>query len=410
MRFLDKDGLQHFYDKLKVKLSSLDTEITNIQNGNISIDWSKITNAPTKLSQFTNDAGYVTNKTVDLSSKQDKLVSGTNIKTINNQSLLGSGNITISSGLSNSEINSLITKALESYTPTSNFATINGSKITDGGNITISGGGGTADSVAWGNITGKPSFATVATSGDYSDLSGTPDLSSYATKEYVTNAINNASISGGDVDLSNYVTFDDYANSTYAGVIKTNYSQNGKNYPVKVDSSGNAYVYVPWVAAESSGGGDGDTTYTLSKSGSTITLTASDGTTSSVTDSNTTYSNATTSAAGLMSASDKSNLDTVVSKVNNISSGANKVAWKQNVTSGTQIATITIDGTSTAVYAPAATAGTTYSGSSAGSNATPDTTSNGAITVSGTTISTTATADCAIPTATITSLCSSILS
>lgn len=123
-----------------------------------------------------------------------------------------------------------------------------------------------------------------------------------------------------------------------------------------------------------------------------------------------TYSNATTSAAGLMSASDKSNLDTVVSKVNNISSGANKVAWKQNVTSGTQIATITIDGTSTAVYAPAATAGTTYSGSSAGSNATPDTTSNGAITVSGTTISTTATADCAIPTATITSLCSSILS
>lgn len=30
--------------------------------------------------------------------KQDALVSGTNIKTINNQSLLGSGNITISEG------------------------------------------------------------------------------------------------------------------------------------------------------------------------------------------------------------------------------------------------------------------------------------------------------------------------
>lgn len=36
--------------------------------------------------------------TVDLSSKQDSLVSGTNIKTINGNSLLGSGNITISGG------------------------------------------------------------------------------------------------------------------------------------------------------------------------------------------------------------------------------------------------------------------------------------------------------------------------
>ena len=34
----------------------------------------------------------------DISGKQDQLVSGTNIKTINNQSLLGSGNITISGG------------------------------------------------------------------------------------------------------------------------------------------------------------------------------------------------------------------------------------------------------------------------------------------------------------------------
>lgn len=33
-----------------------------------------------------------------ISSKQDTLVSGTNIKTVNNQSLLGSGNITISGG------------------------------------------------------------------------------------------------------------------------------------------------------------------------------------------------------------------------------------------------------------------------------------------------------------------------
>ena len=36
-----------------------------------------------------------------LNGKQDTLVSGTNIKTINNESLLGSGNIDIQSGGSN---------------------------------------------------------------------------------------------------------------------------------------------------------------------------------------------------------------------------------------------------------------------------------------------------------------------
>ena len=37
-----------------------------------------------------------------------------------------------------------------------------------------------------------------------------------------------------------------YANSTTAGVVKTGYSTNDKNYAVKVDGSGNAYVNVPW--------------------------------------------------------------------------------------------------------------------------------------------------------------------
>ena len=56
--------------------------------------------------------------------------------------------------------------------------------------------------------------------------------------------------------------------------------------------------------------------YTLSKSGSTITLTGEDGSVSTVTDANTTYGNATTSASGLMSASDKTklnNLDSTIS-------------------------------------------------------------------------------------------------
>ena len=59
-----------------------------------------------------------------------------------------------------------------------------------------------------------------------------------------------------------------------------------------------------------------NTTYTLTKSGNTITLKGSDGSSVNVTDSNTIYNNATASADGLMSATDKSKLDSVATGAN----------------------------------------------------------------------------------------------
>ena len=76
-----------------------------------------------------------------LSSKQDTLVSGTNIKTINGETILGSGNLVIQSGSSN-----------------------------------------------WDDIQGKPQFAEVATSGNYNDLINKPtipDVSDLATKQEI---------------------------------------------------------------------------------------------------------------------------------------------------------------------------------------------------------------------------------
>ena len=76
-----------------------------------------------------------------LSSKQNTLVSGTNIKTINGETILGSGNLVIQSGTSN-----------------------------------------------WDDIQGKPQFAKVATSGNYNDLINKPtipDVSGLATKEEI---------------------------------------------------------------------------------------------------------------------------------------------------------------------------------------------------------------------------------
>lgn len=61
-----------------------------------------------------------------------------------------------------------------------------------------------------------------------------------------------------------------------------------------------------------------NTTYTLTKSGSTITLNGSDGSTFNITDSNTVYGNATASAAGLMSAADKTKLDGIAAGSNHV--------------------------------------------------------------------------------------------
>lgn len=80
--------------------------------------------------------------------------------------------------------------------------------------------------------------------------------------------------------------------------------------------------------------------------GSNITLTP-DATNDKITiaATNTTYSAATTSAAGLMSASDKSKLD-------GIQTGADAVSFTQSLTSGAKVGTININGTDTVLYAP----------------------------------------------------------
>lgn len=76
-----------------------------------------------------------------------------------------------------------------------------------------------------------------------------------------------------------------------------------------------------------------NTTYSISKSGSIITLTGSDGSTSTVSDSNTTYSAATTAKDGLMSVADKT-------KLNGIATGAevNQNAFSNVVIGSTTIA------------------------------------------------------------------------
>ena len=72
----------------------LKADVTNLNN-EIKLKADK-TEIPTKTSELTNDSNYITPSYHD-ATKQDILVSGTNIKTINNQDILGSGNIVVES-------------------------------------------------------------------------------------------------------------------------------------------------------------------------------------------------------------------------------------------------------------------------------------------------------------------------
>lgn len=65
-----------------------------------------IPKVPTKTSQLENDSNFLTQHQ-DLSGKQDKLMSGENIKTINGTSLLGSGDIEIQGGSETTQENEL---------------------------------------------------------------------------------------------------------------------------------------------------------------------------------------------------------------------------------------------------------------------------------------------------------------
>lgn len=116
--------------------------------------------------------------TPDLSTKQDTLVSGTNIKTVNGNSILGSGNIEISSG--GTQVQSDWTEA---------------------------------DTASMAYIQHKPSLATVATSGAYSDLSGTPTLATVATSGSYNDLTNKPTIPTVPTNVSAFVNDAGYLTS-----------------------------------------------------------------------------------------------------------------------------------------------------------------------------------------------------
>lgn len=133
----------------------------------------------------------------------------------------------------------------------------------------------------------------------------------YSKNKIYTRAYESSSWSSWTEIGAGGITSIPQASSSALGGIKIGYSDNGRNYAVELDSSGKAYVNVPW------------------------------------TDTNTIYNVATTGANGLMSSSDKSKLD-------GIQAGADAVSFSRSLSSGTKIGTININGVNTDIYAPTA--------------------------------------------------------
>lgn len=127
-----------------------------------------------------------------------------------------------------------------------------------------------ATAVTWSTITGKPSFATVATSGNYNDLSNKPTI---PTKLPTPNVLTFTGAVTGTWDGSAAKTVDIPSGSSYTlplasnntrGGIKLSSSTqggtpngittiSGRTYAVQVNSNEQAVVNVPWT----------DTKYTL---------------------------------------------------------------------------------------------------------------------------------------------------
>lgn len=144
---------------------------------------------------------------------------------------------------------------------------IDGSTIYwENGVLKAVGGGGVADSVAWADITGKPSFATVATSGSYNDLLNKPTLLSSFTNDL--GFVTESALSGKCLPITGGTLTGDL------GLAYNSSNNSSKGIRFQKDGSSHLYLYRNESDLYFDGGGayykilrsDNYTSYTYSKS------------------------------------------------------------------------------------------------------------------------------------------------
>ena len=189
------------YDETGIKedIERIDNEITNI-NGEITTIENDITDINIEINNISGE----------LAGKQDTLVSGTNIKTINGNSILGSGNLVIESG--SGDYNDLTNK------PSINSVSLVGNKTLDDLDI--------------------QSKITAVNKIPYSNISDTPDLTYYAKLDELntfehTQTIKSQMYSG--LVLENAYDSSEFVNLGYDGYSKNNINFDWNNIATITD-------------------------------------------------------------------------------------------------------------------------------------------------------------------------------
>jgi len=183
-------------------------------------------------------------KTIHDNTKQDKLISGTNIKTINNTSILGSGNIVIEGGGTSVDIatnwgnpvsdekvpsEKLTKDTLDDKVDKETGKSLSTNDFTDNYKTTMD------------------SLKTVATSGSYTDLTNKPSIpSSSSDLSDGSNLIKKSSTIGlvkndGTIDTTSYSTFDgNYNNLSNKPIIPSKISDltNDSDFIEKSNTTG----------------------------------------------------------------------------------------------------------------------------------------------------------------------------
>lgn len=195
-----------------------------------SLDWANITNKPTDVSYWTNDAGYITSaalptKTSDLTNDSGFITSA-DVPT-------KTSDLTNDSGFITSSVNNLTNyyKKSETYTQGEVNSLLSAIVIpTKTSDLTNDGSDGTSTYVEADDL------ATVATSGSYTDLSNRPTIGNATltiqkngtnvqtfTANATSNKTANITVPTKTSDLtndSNFVSNTDYATASTGGVVK----------------------------------------------------------------------------------------------------------------------------------------------------------------------------------------------
>ena len=184
-------------------------EIIKIQTGGgVNLDdYAKLTDIPTKTSQLENDSNFLTSIPTEY---------------ITETELNAKGYLT-----EHQDISGLATKSeLHSHGNKSVLDSITANKVNSWDNKSDFDGD-------YNNLTNKPTIPTVDVNKNYvdtqlstkADKSEIPSLEGYATESYVANKIAEASLSGGEVDLSGYATKDELDKKANISSIPTKTSQ-----------------------------------------------------------------------------------------------------------------------------------------------------------------------------------------